>query len=129
MVSLARLAATQREPSDAFEFLTQGIRLYHDSGNFLLTTGPLAILAALLHRLGHFESAAVIGHFADNPFTRLSYPEIKATVDQLAEELGSETYRALAAKAADLTNAEIVAYAYGQIDQAHAELLQDGESP
>ena len=129
LVSLARLAATQREPSDAFEFLTQGIRLYHDSGNFLLTTGPLAILAALLHRLGHFESAAVIGHFADNPFTRLSYPEIKATVDQLAEELGSETYRALAAKAADMTNAEIVAYAYGQIDQAQAELLQDGESP
>ena len=78
---------------------------------------PLAVLAASLDRLGHHEPAAVIGHFADTPFTRAGYPEITTTITHLREALGDDAYEALAAQGASMTNAAMAAYAFEQIDR------------
>jgi hypothetical protein len=40
----------------------------------------------------------------------------------LRDVLGDQTYESLARKGETMTTAEIVVYAYGQIDQARAEL-------
>jgi Adenylate and Guanylate cyclase catalytic domain len=73
-------------------------------------------------RMGIATGAATISHFADNPFSRVAYPEITTTITQLREVLGGDTYKALAAKGADMTNAAMAAYALEQIDRARAEL-------
>jgi tetratricopeptide (TPR) repeat protein len=122
LVGLSRLAAGHGDPSEAFDFLIQAIRHYHDSGSFLLMTGPMAVLSTLLNRLGHFEPATVIGHFSNNPFTRAAYPEITTAIDQQSEAVGDDAYRKLAKRAESMTTAAMVAYAFDQIDQVRAEL-------
>lgn len=122
LVSLSRIAAAHGDPLKAFDFLKQAIGRYHDSGSFVLMLGPLAVLAALLHRLGYLDAAAIIAHFADAPFTRVGYPEITATLDQLVDMLGDEAYQRLANRADTMTNAGMVAYATERIDAARAAL-------
>ena len=49
-------------------------------------------------------------------------PEITTAITHLREVLGEATYESLARNAETMTTAEMVAYAYDQIDQARTEL-------
>ncbi len=120
--SLARLEATYGDPLAALDYLSLAIRNYHDSGNVALMRSPLAVLASLFDRLGHHEAAATIAGFAFNPMTAGVFPEITSAITHLRNVLGDQTYESLAGEGETMTTAEIVAYAYGQIDQARAEL-------
>ena len=50
------------------------------------------------------------------------FPEISAAIAHLRAVLGDQTYESLARKGETMTTAEMVAYAYDQIDQARTEL-------
>jgi hypothetical protein len=82
---------------------------------------PLAVLAAFFDRLGRYEPAATLAGFAVNPLTPL-FTQISAAMAHLREVLGAQTYESLARKGEAMTTAEMVAYAYDQIDQARTEL-------
>ena len=120
--ALARLAATHGEPKDAFDPLILAIRNQYDSGSFSLVRSPLAVLAALFDRLGHFEPAATIAEFAATPLARATQPQIVTAITHLREVLGDETYQEFARAGMAMTNAEMVKYAFDQIDRARAEL-------
>jgi hypothetical protein len=105
----------------AFGYFELAIRNHHDSGNITMIRTPLAILAAFLDRLGDYEPAATIAGFALTPLTA-TIAEISAAVAHLREVLGDQTYESLARKGETMTTAEMVTYAYDQIDQARAEL-------
>jgi hypothetical protein len=82
---------------------------------------PLAILAALLDRIGGYEPAATIAGFAFSPIAA-SLPEFRAAIAHLRDVLGDETYESLAHKGEAMTTAAMATYAYDQIDQARTEL-------
>jgi tetratricopeptide (TPR) repeat protein len=119
---LARLEAKYGDPLAARDYLSLAIRNYHDSGNVTLVHSPLAVLAALFHRLGHHEAAATIAGFAFNPLTAGWFPEITTAIAHLRDVLGVQAYESLARKGEAMTTAAMVTYAYDQIDQARAEL-------
>jgi predicted ATPase/class 3 adenylate cyclase len=119
---LSNLATTHGEPADALDYVILPIRYYYDSGSFFLLPTALAVPTLLLDRLGHYESAATISGFAATPHTRSIAPEMDVAIAHLRDVLGDETYESLARKGETMTTAEIVAYAYHQIDQARAEL-------
>jgi hypothetical protein len=83
---------------------------------------PLAVLAALLDRLGRYEPAATIAGFALSPIAATGFPEITTAITHLGDVLGEATYESLTRKGGTMTTAEIVTYAYDQIDQARTEL-------
>jgi hypothetical protein len=87
---------------------------------------PLDYLAACLDRLGRYEPAATIAGFALDPLTATWVPEIDSTITHLREVLGDQAYESLVRKGTTMTTADMVTYAYDQIDQARAEL--DGVS-
>ena len=120
--SLARLEAKYGDPLAALDYLSLAIRNYHDSGNVTLMHSPLAVLAALFHRLGLHEAAATIAGFAFNPMTAGVFPEITTAIVHLREVLGDQTYESLAQQGRTMTTAAMATYAYDQIDQARAEL-------
>ena len=120
--NLARLEAKHGDPLAALEYIALAIRHYQDAGSVAFIHFPLAVLAAVLDRLGHHEGAATIGGFAISPLATLLFPEINTAVAHLRDVLGDQTYESLARKGETMTTAEIVAYAYGQIDEARAEL-------
>ena len=80
------------------------------------------MLAALFDRLGRCESAATTAGFSLNPLTSTGVPEIGTAIAHLRDVLGDESYESLAHKGKAMTTAEMVTYAYDQIDQARAEL-------
>ena len=86
------------------------------------TTLRLAILAVLLDRLGRYEPAATIAGFAGQSHGHNDLPELGTAIAHLREVLGDQTYESLARKGETMTTAEMVAYAYDQIDQARTEL-------
>jgi predicted ATPase len=120
--NLARLAATHAEAMDALGFITVTIRNYRDSGSLSMLPGALAVLATFFDRIEHYQPAATINGFAATPFTRTTYPEFNATIAHLREALGDQTYESLAREGEAMTTAEMVAYAFDQIDQARAQL-------
>jgi hypothetical protein len=120
--NLARLEAEHGDPVLALDNLTLALRNYHDSGNTTNMGLPLAVLVALLDRLGRYEPAATIAGFADSPLTALVFPEITTAITHLRDVLGDQTYESLARKGETMTTAAMVTYAYDQIDQARAEL-------
>jgi len=120
--SLSRLEAEYDDPLAALDHLTLVIRNYHDAGNTTLILSPLAVLAALFDRLGRYEPAATIAGLAINPLTTATLPEITTAITRLRDVLGEQTYESLARKGETMTTAEMVAYAYDQIDQARTEL-------
>ncbi len=124
-VGLSRLAITQGDPLDAFDFLTLSIRNGHDSGSIFYLVTPMAVLAVFLDRLGHYEPAATLCGFAANTFTRVGVTEIDATVCHLREVLGEVAYQSLARAGERMSNTEMVNYAFDQIDHARAELMAD----
>ena len=82
---------------------------------------PLAILAALLDRIGRYEPAATLAGFAFNPITA-TLAEFSAAIAHLRDVLGDPAYESLARAGESMTPAEMATYAYDQIDQARAEL-------
>jgi hypothetical protein len=127
-VSLSRLAASHGDPADAFDYLHLGIRNQYDSGSLAIISSPLAILTALLDRLGHHEPAATISGFAATPFARTSFPEINTAITHLREVLGDQAYETLARVGKNMTTAGIATYALDQIDRARAGLINADES-
>jgi hypothetical protein len=89
----------------------------------------LGILAVLLDRLGYHEPAATISGFVADALARASFPEIDEAVAHLREVLGGDGYAARAEAGANMTNAEIAAYAFDQIDLARADLVRADNSP
>jgi hypothetical protein len=111
-----------RHPIDFLQYLTVAIRHYYDAGNVANLQNPLAILAALLDRVGHHEQAATISGFAATAFTHASYPQLNTTIVHLRDVLGDEAYESLARKGATMTIAAMSTYAFDQIDHARKEL-------
>ena len=68
------------------------------------------------------KPAATIAGFALSPLPQSSLPEINTAITHLRDVLGDKTYESLARKGETMTTAEMVTYAYDQIDQARAEL-------
>ena len=122
VITLARVEARHGDPLQAFDYIALAIRKHRDSGNTTSIRHGLAVLATLLHRIGHHEPAATIAGFAVTPFVRASFPEINTTITHLREALGDQTYESLARKGETMTTAAMATYAYDQIDQARAEL-------
>jgi tetratricopeptide (TPR) repeat protein len=119
---LGRLEAQHGDALAALEYFKLAIRNYHDSGNTTVIRVPLASLAACLDRVGCAEGAAVVAGFSFGSFTRAWLPELATAITHLREVLGDQGYDELTQKGAQMTTAEMVAYAYDQIEQAQAEL-------
>ena len=94
----------------------------HESGNIAHIRSPLTVLAIFLDRLGRYEPAATIAGFALSPLSAATFPNINTAITHLRDVLGDQAYESLARKGETMTTAEIVAYAYDQIDQARTEL-------
>ena len=116
------IVTTAERDAECLEYLMVAIRSYCDVGNMILLRNPLAILVSLLDRLGHHQQAAIISGFAANAFTHAGYPEMNAAIAHLREVLGDKTYESLARTGETMSTADMVAYAYDQIDQARAAL-------
>jgi predicted ATPase len=121
-VVLSQLEAQHGDRMAALDYVTLAIRNYDDSGNATTMRSPLAVLAALLDRLGRHEAAATIAGFAVSPFTAASFPELGSAIAHLRDVLADQTYESLAHKGEAMTTAAMVTYAYDQIDQARTEL-------
>jgi predicted ATPase len=121
---LSGLEAEHGDRMAALDYLTVAIRHHHESGNTGMMPYPLALLATFLDRLGRYEPAATITGFAISAHTAAAVPEINSTIAHLHEVLGEGTYESLARKGETMTTAEVVTYAYDQIDQARTELEQ-----
>jgi predicted ATPase len=119
---VCRLEAEHGDPLAAFDYVALAIRTFHDAGHTAMMRTPLAALAGLFDRIGRYEPAATIAGFAVSPMAAALIPEINAATAHLREVLGDQTYESLARKGETMTTAEMVAFAYDQIDQARAEL-------
>jgi len=120
--ALSRLEAEHGDPLAALDHITLAIRNFYDSGNVAYTGFALATLAVFLDRLGRLEPAATIAGFAFGPLTAAAIPEITTAITHFRDVLGEATYESLARKGETMTTAEMVAYAYDQIDQARTTL-------
>nr|WP_090277597.1 adenylate/guanylate cyclase domain-containing protein [Mycolicibacterium komanii]CRL72329.1 putative ATPase [Mycolicibacterium komanii] len=116
-VSLGRIATMRGDTLDACGFLTLAIRNYFDSGSFYMMSAPILVLAGLLSRIGHHETAATIAGFAVDADASSTYPEITDTVARLRKALGSERYEALAHRGRTMTNAAMATYALDAIER------------
>jgi predicted ATPase len=119
---LARLEAEYGDSLDALHYIALAIRNHHDSGNPTNLRTPMATLTTVLDRMGRYEPAATIGGFGFTPFAVASQPELGTSITHLRDVLGNQTYESLARKGETMTTAEMVAYAYDQIDRARTEL-------
>jgi hypothetical protein len=97
------------------------IRNFQDSGHAANVRVALAVRTVLFDRLARYEAAATIAGFAFSPLTA-AFPEFNTAITHLRDVLGDPGYESLARKGETMTTAEMVAYAYDQIDQARAEL-------
>ncbi len=123
---LAVLEVENGAIASALDHLTLAIRNYHNCGNTTTIRLPLAVLAVLLDRLGCYERAATVAGFAFSPIAVATFPEITTAIGNLRNVLGDATYESLARKGETMTTAEMVTYAYDQIDQARTELEHSG---
>ena len=65
----------------------------------------VAVLTALLDRLGSYEPAAVIAGFAVDPLSTAGFPEINTTITHLRDVLGDQICESLARKGETMTTA------------------------
>jgi predicted ATPase len=119
---LFRLEAEHGDPLAALDHITLAIRNFYDSGNVAYIPIALATLAVFLDRLGRLEPAATIAGFAFSPFAASTFPQRSRVIAHLRDVLGDQTYESLARKGETMTIADMMTYAYDQIDQARAEL-------
>jgi hypothetical protein len=110
------VAGFHGNPADAFDYLTTAIRNHYDSGSFSLMLTPLAVLATVLDRLGHYEPAATISGFAGTPFTRASFPEMHILINHMREVLSNDAYESRR-RWREQSSAAMAAYALDQIDR------------
>jgi len=121
--STALLEANSGDPFAALGHFAEAIRNYYDMGNNPTMRSSMASLAVCLDNLGRSESAATLVGFAYDPLTTgVWVPEMNHVITHLREVLGDQAYESLARKGENMTTAEIVTYAYDQIDQARAAL-------
>ena len=66
-VMLSLTTSDHTNPSDSLDYLSTVIRHYLDAGSVSLMHNPLAILAGVLARLGHYEQAATLTGVAASP--------------------------------------------------------------
>jgi predicted ATPase len=125
LAGIVSLEAEHGDPLSALDHITLAIRNFHDAGNTTGVRSALAILAALFDRLGRHEPAATIAGYAISPFTATP-AEFNTAIAHLRDVLGEATYESLARKGETMTTAEMVTYAYDQIDQARTELEHPG---
>ena len=117
------LEATHGDPLAAFEYLAVAIRNYHDAGNSTNLRPTLSFLAAILDRIGRYESAATIAGFAVvSPLATMWTPELGTAITHLRDVLGDQTYESLAREGETMKTAAMATYAYDQIDEARTEL-------
>jgi hypothetical protein len=119
---LAKLEAKHGDRLAALDYTALVIRNHHDSGSTIQVWDALAVLAGLFDHFGRHEVAATIGGIAFNPITAVWYPQTTTAITHLRDVLGDRAYESLARTGKAMTTAEMVAYAYDQIDQARAEL-------
>jgi hypothetical protein len=122
LANLSRLQAEYGDPLAALDYFALAIRKYHDAGNMALVHHPLGLLAAFFDRLGRHEPAATIARFAEVNAIARAWPEITTAITHLRDVLGDTAYESLARRGERMTIADMVTYAYDQIDQARAEL-------
>ncbi|MCV7196950.1 ATP-binding protein [Mycobacterium angelicum] len=122
--NLGRVEAEHGDPLAAFDCFTLAIGNFHDSGNTYMIRTPLGFLAAFFDRLERYEPAATIAGFAvTSPLAALPVmAEFETAIAHLRNVLGEATYTSLARKGEAMTTAQMVRYAYDQIDQARTEL-------
>jgi predicted ATPase len=120
--SVFRAEAQYGDPASALDIAPVAVRLFHDAGAITTMGTTLAVLAGFLDRRGRYEEAARLAGYAASPMTDTSVPEIRATVAHLREVLGDEGYETLARTGAAMSTAEMVNFAYEQIDHARASL-------
>jgi hypothetical protein len=119
---LSRLEPEHGDALAALDHITPAIGNCYDSGNVALMRSALATLAVFFDRLGRLEPAATIAGFAFSAFTASSFIQLTTAITHLRDVLGEQTYESLAHKGETMTTAEMVTYAYDQIDQARTEL-------
>jgi hypothetical protein len=119
---LARFEAEHGDTVSGFDHLTLVIRNFRNAGDPTTIRVPLAVLAVLFDRLGRYEPAATIAGFALSPLAASTVPQLSRAIAHLREILGGQTYESLARRGEAMTTAEMVTYAYDQIDQARTEL-------
>ena len=122
--NLARLVVTLGDAAEALGYVELALHMFHDANNISQASSGLAVLAALLDRLGCYESAATISTVGWTGFTKTSFPEFESTMTHLREVLGDDTYESLGRIGTSMTNAAIAAYALEQIEIARAGLQQ-----
>jgi predicted ATPase/class 3 adenylate cyclase len=122
--NLCLFEAQHGEPLALFDYFTMAIGNYHDSGNTYMMRTLLGMLATLFDRLGRYQSAATIAGFGVTSAVAALpvMAEFGTAMAHLRNVLGEAAYESLARKGETMTTAEMVAYAYDQIDQARTEL-------
>lgn len=70
------------------DYVILGIRRFDDARKTVHIRVSLAVLTALLDRLGRNEPAAVIAGFAVDPFSTAAVREINTTIAHLRDVLG-----------------------------------------
>jgi hypothetical protein len=120
--NLAQLEVEGGDPLSALDHVGMAIRQMHESGNMVTIRSPLTNLAIFLDRVGRHQPAATIAGFALSPLTATTFPNINNAIAHLSQVLGEQVYQSLAGTGAEMTTAEMVTYAYDQIDEARAEL-------
>ena len=119
---VCRLEAEHGDALAALDYVALAIRTFHDAGHTAMMRTPLAALAVLFERLGRYEPAATIAGFTLHPIAAAAVPEITTAITHLREVIGDQAYESLARKGEAMTTAEMVTYAYDQIDQTRTEL-------
>jgi predicted ATPase len=123
---LAGLEAKHGDQAAALRHLDVAIHNIHESGNIGTLHISLAFLVVVLDRLGCYEPAATITGFAAvNP---VAATELGTASTHLREVLGEATYESLSHNGEMMTTAEMVTYAYDQIDQARTEFEPRADS-
>jgi hypothetical protein len=126
--NLCLVEAEHGETLAFFDYCTVSIGNYHDSGNTYMIRSPFGLLAAVFYRLGRYEPAATFAGFAAAFPVDIALAPFGAELTHLRSLLGEATYESLARKGGSMTIAEMVTYAYDQIDQARTELEKPADS-
>ncbi|OBI24672.1 adenylate/guanylate cyclase domain-containing protein [Mycobacterium sp. E2238] len=124
----AGLMAEQGDPWAALDHLAVAIRSNHESGNIGMMYNALAVFAVFLNRLGRYEPASIIaGLAAVSAMAATTLPELGEMIADLRKVLGDQSYESLARKGEVMTTADIVTYAYAQIDKIRTDFERPAE--
>jgi hypothetical protein len=122
-MALNRIDGENRDPSLTLDNITLAIRNYYDSGNITQMRAALGLLTTFLDRRHDYEPAAVVGGFAAvSPTSAPSIGEFETVLAHLRDELGAQSYAALARQGADMSMVGAVSFAHEQIDRVRREL-------